>query len=80
MFTLLEVLTGCCQNLIRAGGGGEQVQLVVDVDNRSIVDSFKKERSRSPITHAMFALPTASPRSWTRPPVWRQVAVLSSSC
>ena len=50
MFALLEVLAECCR------GHPEELrraQLVMDVDNRSVVDAFKKGRSRNPTTHAM---------------------------
>ena len=49
MFALLEVLKECCR---RHPGKLRRAQLVMDVDNRSVVDAFKKGRSRNPTTHA----------------------------
>ena len=50
MFALLEVLTECG----RAHPGQlRRAQLVLDVDNRSVVDAFKKGRSKNPTTHGL---------------------------
>ena len=54
MFVLLEVLKECC----RAHPGQlRRAQLVIDVDNRSVVDAFKKGRSKNLITHELLVGP-----------------------
>ena len=50
IFALLEVLKECC----RAHPGQlRRAQLVMDVDNRSVVDAFNKGRSKTPTTHGL---------------------------
>lgn len=50
MLTLIEVLIECCR---RYPGELRRAQLVMDIDNLSMVDAFKKGRSRNPDSHAM---------------------------
>ena len=50
MFALLEVLTECCR---AHPGQFRRGQLVMGIDNRSVLDAFNKGRSRNPITHEL---------------------------
>ena len=50
LFALLEMLMECRR---RHPGGLSRAQLVMDVYNRSVIEAFRKGRSRNSITHAM---------------------------
>ena len=58
MFALLEVR--CCR---KKQGDLSRAHLVVDVDNRFVVDAFKKESTTHATRAKLFTLPTAAERS-----------------
>ena len=54
MFALLEGLTECGRG---HPGQLRRAQLVMDVGSRSVVDAFKKGRSKNPTTHGLLVRP-----------------------